>query len=139
MLKNDFMESMKRVLAFSKPPETEVQAKALEAYLDALFSLVLAWNSIEFNRVCEQLVTRVNCMTRPDPKKFYEIRRTLQEESKRTFGRATCETCGGTRMVMRTYKFKGTEDTIEAAKPCPTCQRERHDAHQVNDRLVEVE
>jgi hypothetical protein len=139
VLKNDFAESMTRVLAFSKPPETPAQTTALEAYLGALYASVLGWSAVEFERVCEELVKRTNCMTRPDPKRFYEVRKALQDEGRRQKEQHKCTSCGGTRLVIRRFKYVPTGHEVTAAVPCPKCQREQHDAYKIDDRLEMVE
>lgn len=139
MLRNEFDESMRRVLAFSKPVTTQAEIDQFVQYLTALYEAVANWTHVEFELVTLALVQRKKLNFRPDAQKFFELRRQLQDERR---GEAPpeppCRECAGTRMVSREFKRKSTQETVAAMVPCPVCRRVQHDGQAINEDLEPI-
>jgi hypothetical protein len=120
--KNDFDQSMQKILAFYSKPKDREDADHLGDYLAALYESVKWMNPSDLEEVTKKLVQEVSPVKKPMPGQFIAVYHKLRESRGERFQKRECASCGSTSMVMVSLMSMKSGEVKPFAAPCPTCQ-----------------
>jgi hypothetical protein len=119
--RGNFHESMRRLLAFFKPPSTPEEVKQNNEYLEAVYESVSRMDGLLFDTVTKELAKSLTQGRRPVPSQFYAVYEKLRDVQPKTAFK--CVTCGTTGWVYVMLMDQHTSQLERFSKPCPDCRR----------------
>lgn len=122
MNRQQFDESMRRVLAFTQAPKTPAEVQHLQSYMNGLYEAISDMDGFLFDQVTVELCRNMSRGQRPMPGQFRAIYYRLKDEHRSKQPERVCPSCKNTTWIEVTLMETATGKEDVFAKPCPECQ-----------------